>query len=858
VTHLIDFYDRYIRGPSTALVYDDGLRRWSYTFDQLRAAAEDFARQLVDRGLRPGDRLLIWSDSRPEWIAAFWGAMLGGVAVVPVDGSASPDLVSRIVKAADPRGALVGDGLDLGPVPASAPVWRARDIRWASANAIAAVRTGAARASGAVYAPIDAHTVAEIVFTSGTTGDPKGVLITHGNILANIGPIEREVVAYRRYLWPFRPIRFLDLLPLSHMFGQALAMFFPPLVNASTVFVTGYNPDQIIEQTRRLRITLIVTVPRVLEVLRERIRQRAPRCATPEAAERPLLIRLWHYRDVHRLFGWRFCGFVSGGAPLDQALEEFWRRLGFAVIQGYGLTETAPIVAWNHPFRMKHGTVGRPLEGVEVRIAADGEILVRGPTVTAGYLSAPGQTREALEAGWFHTGDIGALDDSGHLVIRGRKKDVITTLEGLKVFPEDVERVLEQVPGVREAAVVGRIVNHAEHVHAVMVLEPGRDAAEIVRQANTKLEPHQRIRDFSLWTRGALPRSEPMRKVKRFEIRRWVEQGWPERPQEVPAAAGGVERLLARYVGTRALKPETTLEELGLTSLDRVELMMALERQAGVSVSETAVDEARTVGDLQRLTEPAAATGKAPETFPFPAWTRWRLSRLVRNVSQRTWVLPLASLFFNLRVEGLEHLRDLEGPVILASNHQSHFDTPVILKALPARWRRLVAVAMAREFFDPHFSPERHTFAEYLTTSALYYLATLFFNAFPLPRGEPGTRQTLRYMGELATGGFSILIFPEGHRTQRGEILEFQPGVGILGSRLKVPVVPVRLEGVERVLHQTWRWPRRGDVRVTFGPPMVLEGDDYPALARRVQDAVVALQPTPSPVSPANAPDAAA
>lgn len=856
--HLIDFFDGYIRGPSEALVYDDGLRRWSYTHDQLRATAETFAGRLTDAGLQAGDRLLMWSDSRPEWVAAFWGCVLCGVAIIPVDASASPDLVGRIVKVGEPRGILMGDRLHLASLPSATFVWRLRDVHWVDANRIPAPHVGAQSPTGVARAPVDPNTVAEIVFTSGTTGEPKGVVITHRNILANILPVEREVDAFRRYLWPFRPIRFLSLLPLSHMFGQALSIFFPPLVNAATVFVTGYNPDQIITQVRRHRITLMVTVPRVLEMLRDRVRQLAPRCATPDSAQRSLLVRLWRCRDAHRLFGWRFCGFVLGGAPLDQALEDFWRQLGYAVIQGYGLTETAPIVTWNHPFKPKHGTVGRPLEGVEVRIAADGEILVKGPTVTSGYLNAPEETRSAFEGGWFHTGDLGAFDDSGHLVIRGRKKDVIATPEGLKVFPEDVERVLEALPGVREAAVIGRVENQAESVHAVLVPQPNADPDAIVREANAKLEPHQRIRDFSIWTRGGLPRTEPMRKLKRFEIRRWVEEGRPERAVGTPAPTDDIERLLAKYVKNRVVKPDMTLDELGLTSLDRIELMMALEDQARVTLSETDVSEARTVGDLRLLAQHAAETGGIPEeAFSFPAWNRWPFIRLVRNVSQRTWILPLANIFFRLRVEGCEHFRALVGPVILASNHQSHFDTPVILTALPNRWRRTVAVAMWKEYFDAHFLPKRHTFRERLTTSTIYYLVTCFFNAFPLPQTEPKARQTLRYMGDLATNGFSILIFPEGSRTERGEINAFQPGVGLVASKLRLPVVPVRLEGVERVLHHSWHWPRRGNVRVTFGAPLVLEGDDYVALTRRVQEAVVALQPLPVETL-RRAPDAAA
>jgi long-chain acyl-CoA synthetase len=194
-------------------------------------------------------------------------------------------------------------------------------------------------------------------------------------------------------------------------------------------------------------------------------------------------------------------------------------------------------------------------------------------------------------------------------------------------------------------------------------------------------------------------------------------------------------------------------------------------------------------------------------------------------------------------------LRALAGPVVFAVNHQSHFDTPVILQALPRRFRRTLAVAMGMDFFEPHFFPEHHTWWERFTRGGLYCLAALFFNGFPLPQREPGVRQTLRYMGELATDGVSILIFPEGHRTEHGEIKTFQPGVAMIASKLGLPVVPVRLEGVERVLHHTWHWPRRGNVRVTFGAPLALEGDDYVALAQRVQEAVVALQPLPIDVS---------
>jgi long-chain acyl-CoA synthetase len=210
-------------------------------------------------------------------------------------------------------------------------------------------------------------------------------------------------------------------------------------------------------------------------------------------------------------------------------------------------------------------------------------------------------------------------------------------------------------------------------------------------------------------------------------------------------------------------------------------------------------------------------------------------------VSLPTWILPLARAFAWMRVEGREHLRGIDRPVIFAANHQSHMDGPCILAALPARLRYRVAPAMAKEFFKPHFFPEQYGRRAWLTNSLEYYLSSLFFNAFPLPQREAGARQTLRYIGEVLEDGFSVLIFPEGERTDTGAIDRFRPGIGMIASRLEVPVVPVRIDGLDKVLHHTWRMARPGHVRIAFGAPMRLAGDDYEALARRVEDAVRSL-----------------
>jgi long-chain acyl-CoA synthetase len=677
------------------------------------------------------------------------------------------------------------------------------------------------------------------MFTSGATAEPKGVVITHRNVLANIAPVEREVRKYRKWGKPFVPLRFLNLLPLSHMFGQAMATFIPPMLPGIVIFMRGYNPGKIVQQLKIRRVSVLVSVPKILDVLREHALRVAREAPTP-SPWRHWVLRWWHFRRVHRLFGFKFWAFVVGAAPLEGELEAFWSELGFVVIQGYGLTETAPIVSLNHPFGTKKGSVGKPIAGVEVNIAPDGEILVRGENVTTGYFNAADETAHAFEDGWFHTGDIGEIDQDGQLFIRGRKKEMIVTPEGLNVFPEDVERVLNRIAGVRESAAIGVATGGEERVQAVLIVDPGVDLDAVVRDANALLADHQKIRRAMVWPEPELPRTEGTRKLRREAIRRWATKGGT--PRLVRSGTDALAALVGKYAGRAELSPKTTLEELGLSSLERVELMVAIEDTFQTHLDERAFSEARDLSQLRGLVE-RASTGDLPpaELVEFPSWNRSWPARAIRRVSLPTWILPLARAFAWIRVEGRQHLQAIDSPVIFAANHQSHMDTPVILGALPRRLRYRVAPAMAKEFFKAHFFPEEHGRLAWFTNSLNYWLASLFFNAFPLPQREAGARETLRYIGDVLEDGFSVLIFPEGQRTDNGNIETFRPGIGMIASRLEVRVVPVRIEGLEKVLHHTWRMARPGRVRVAFGQPMRLTGSDYEALARQVEGAVRGL-----------------
>lgn len=807
---LLDLFRDYEALEGTAFTYFDGVRTWSRSYEELGRGARAFAAALASAGIRKGDKVLLWSENRPEWIVALWGCLLEGIAVVPIDYRASFELVSRVHAVVNSRLLVVGS--DVEPAASNVPVWKLAQLDW----------SGRGEATDVVLTRDD---LAEIIFTSGATADPKGVLITHRNLLANIVPIETEVKKYLRYAKPFQPIRFVNLLPLSHLFGQSMAAFIPPLLAGETLFLRSYNPEVITREIRNHRISVMVSVPKMLETMREYVTARFPE-VLGQTERMHWMRRWWKYRRVHRLFGWKFWAFIAGGAPLDPDLEEFWSRLGFVVIQGYGLTETAPIVTLNHPFHARKGSVGKRIAGVEIRIAEDGEVLVRGENVTQGYFGGEGPSTRTFEDGWLHTGDIGDLDSDGNLHILGRKKEMIVTAAGMKIFPEDVERVLNEVKGVKDSAAVGK-----DRVHAVLVLEPGADANAVVRAANERLEPHQKISGVSVWSDGPLPRTEGTQKLRRVAIQEWALAG-----KAVPGkhAEDELTSLLRRYAPDREITEGTTLDELGLGSLDRVELLLELEQRLGRRVDESAISAATTV---EHLREPVAPAGQ--EDIAYPRWTLGRMAAIVRWLLLNVLVFPLTRYYAKMNVRGTEHLE--EGPVVFALNHQSHMDVPVFFLALPARRRYHAAPAMSQEFFDAHFHPERHGWAEILISRFTYILAALCFRAFPLSQRGANTRDAVEYMGKLVSGETSILIFPEGHLTETGEVGKFQAGVALLASKLHVPVVPVRLKGLDRVLHRSAKWATRGRVEVSFGKPIVYAGEEPRAFAQNVEDAVKEL-----------------
>ncbi len=570
------------------LAHDNGFRRREHTYADVARASRAFAARLDAAGVRKGDTVVFWSENRPEWIAALWACLLQGVIVVPIDYRASADFLRRVAAIVKSRLVLIGEEVEASSLDGSgADVWRLDQLDWSATGTVE-------RAS------VTRDDTAEIIFTSGATAEPKGVVITHRNVLANIVPgrardpeVPQVRVAVRADPVPEPAAAVAHVRPVDGHLHPADAgrdgAVHPRLQPAR------HRPPH--QGAPHLGAGVGAEDPRrPARAHPARGARSPPRCRLPASTScggggdtAPSIAR----------FGWKFWSFVVGAAPLDPALEEVWGRLGYAVIQGYGLTETAPIVSLNHPFSTSKGSVGKAIAGVEVRIAPDGEILVRGDNVTTGYFNRDAATAEAFEGGWFHTGDIGEVDAQGRLFIKGRKKEMIVTPEGLNVFPEDVERVVAGLAGVRDVAVVGARTGSEERVHAVVVLDPGIDPQAIVRQANLGLLDHQKIRGISVWPSGELPRTEGTRKLRRRELHDWLATGAAPRPSASDATS--VAAIVAQFAGGRQVTSTTTLDELGLSSLERVELMAALEEKFGSTIDETAFANAETLATLEHV-----------------------------------------------------------------------------------------------------------------------------------------------------------------------------------------------------------------------------------------------------------------
>jgi long-chain acyl-CoA synthetase len=834
---LVQYLDHFLqRGQKTAYLQHRGYRtaRWSYR--QVADTAFQFTRELNARAIAKGDRILLWGPNSAEWVAVFLGCAFCGVVVVPMDDVAVLDFALRVHHQVGAK-LLVCSREHVQP---SIPTLTLEDLP----NALASHSSAAYPAS-----EIEPADTLEIVFTSGTTAAPKGVVITHGNVLANIAPVELEIQKYLKYERWVHPVRFLNLLPLSHVFGQFLGIFLPQLMGGTVIFQNTLKPSEVIATIRRQRVSVLVAVPRVLQSLKEKIERDLEdaghlnefRQKFRAAESKHFLHRWWIFRRIHRQFGWKFWAFISGGAALDRDTEEFWGRLGYAAIQGYGLTETTSLISVNHPFRLGKGSIGKVLAGREIKLAPDGEILVRGGGVAAGYWNGNTLHPVATEDGWYRTGDVGELDAEGNLYFKGRKKDFIVTPAGMNVYPDDLEAALRRQPEVKDAVVIALPRNgNAEPCPAIILRKADADPEAVVKRANQSLAEYQRMNHWVLWPEEDFPRTstqKPLRSAIQQAVRAQLAQKSSDQRAPSPLA-----ELIGRITGRSParLSPDAKLEsELNLSSLDRVELLSALEDRYQLDLSETDFAAVNTVGDLERMLQGKPAA-RAP--YHYPRWVqRWPVT-WVRLAVHYLLLRPAVFLLGWPRVEGRQNLRGVGGPVLVICNHIGDVDPGFVLTALPARLRHRLAIATGGEALEIlRTPPATRGFLGKAYDRLKWTLGVSLLNLFPLPR-EAGFRESFVYAGESVDRGYSVLVFPEGRHTTDGKLLPFRSGIGLLANNLQIPIVPMRIDGLFEVKQAGKKFARPGQVKVKIGAPIQFApGSDPRWIAHELQKRVEQL-----------------
>ncbi|MDQ2775954.1 MAG: AMP-binding protein [Acidobacteriota bacterium] len=801
---LADDFTRH--GSQIAVVSTHGLRKRHTTYRELSTLCRRFAAELVHRGIAKGDRVLLFGENGPEWIAAFFGCVLRGVLPVPIDFGSTDTFIRRVEQEVSPK-LVVGDEEKLLSLGLQIPslYFQSFDQRITAETAEA-------------IPDLSASDALQIVFTSGTTGDPKGVVHTHNNVLASLRPIEAEMQKYLKYERIFHPIRFLHTLPLSHVFGQFMGLWIPALLAAEVHYEPRLVAGEIVERIHGERISVLAAVPRVLDLLQQHLSREMPDLDKRLAASVGLSAwkRWWRFRDVHHKFGFKFWAFICGGASLPSTSEQFWNSVGFLVVQGYGMTETTALVSLNHPFKAARGTIGQVLPGREVRLSDEGEVLVRGDTIS-NTVWQNGRLQQQ-DSDWLATGDLAEFDESGNLRFRGRKKDVIVTAAGLNIYPEDLEGALKQQPGIKDCTVVEAVTDHGPEPLAALVLTAGVDGAAAVAAANRTLAEFQQIRRWIIWPEPDLPRTSTG-KVLRREVSRRIQTG----------EVGG------RQAGALA-------GDLNLDSLGRVELQARLEQQYGITLDDAALQQVKTNEDVRELVARGSA-GSTPNAGTssrhiYPHWPWNPLFEGIRAVFLELIAMPLLRFLGKPRIRG-DVTQWPSKPMLIVANHVTSYDVPFILDALPGHIRRHVAVAMSGEMMlDWRRARNQGNWFLNLVAPIEYLLVTGLFNAFPLPQFS-GFRRSFRHAGEAIDHGYSVIVFPEGRRSEDGSPQPFMNGAGLLWKELGTPALAVRLDGLGEIKAQRGHWFRTGKIGVTVRQVLAAEPAKSPEELTRLLERAV-------------------
>ncbi|HYF51148.1 MAG TPA: AMP-binding protein, partial [Planctomycetota bacterium] len=831
------------------------------SYAELFDRAGELARGLIARlDLHPGDRVALMAENCPEWALAYMALSRACCTVVPFDRQMAAADVARLMKLVDAKALIIspaclkaGEG-ELRPGSGLPPALNLFNelqpfagFAWPYPEASIGDRP---------LRNASPETLASILFTSGTTRDPKGVMLSHSNLIS-------DALSVAEVLEPMESDRFLSVLPLHHAL-EFTGGFLIPMYGGSTIHHLEFlRPKDVSDTMKLAEITVVIGVPRLFKLFMDNIKSRLASAGTAtrlKVSVGKTVADAWEmagganprkkiFKQVHDGFGGQVRLFVSGGAALDPEIFHFFKNFGITIVEGYGLTETAPVVAVNPLSAPKAGSVGPAVPGAEIRIGTPngegiGEVLVRGPMVMQGYWQNPSTTEKAFESGWYRTGDLGKIDKDGYLHLTGRLKDVIVTAAGKNVYPDEIEALLRDIPGVKDLCVLGLPARsgRGEEVAVVIVLQDEKERSNVqaaIDRISQSLPTHQRVSRV-IFSKEDLPKTSTL-KVQRGKLRNRClkDDGGEALPgMQTPAAATKSESVapasdvfveVARAAAEHAepkgrvsateITPELKLQmDLGIDSIGRVSMLQSLELQFEISIPQEDEQKLFTVRDVMTVVENAIkARGEGgAKSREQRLWQRSQSSRsevqegmrqtLSKSVLQGVFSTS-ASVFLNtyLGVEchGLENI-PAQGPYILAANHCSHLDSVAIREVLGKRASSLHVMGAKDYFFD---------------TRVKSWFFTTFLNALPFDR-EENVAESLATCKTVLENGRAILLFPEGTRSISGQLQPFKPGIGVLGIELSVPIIPVYLRGTFESLPKGRALPRPSRIEVRIGAPV--------------------------------------
>lgn len=806
--------------------YRDGWKKVSH--GQFIKAAEAAALSLSHLGVAKGDRVAIISGNGPRWCSSYLGILLSGAVAVPADVRTSPGEIRNILVHSGAKAAVHSEETLEAVKMASEGL----GLAFLNLDSISEAGAEAGLAFSSSSDGAHGDDPASLLYTSGTTGEPKGVVLTHRNLLSDAEAVIKLGIVTEGD-------NVLSMLPLHHTYPFMCTFLVPLLVGGTVTYPPGLKGPEIVSAVKDREVTVIVAVPQILELMRNRMFEKVKglpwpigRVAIGGVRLAGFLRRRFGVNFMKGLFGKPFGSqlrfFACGGARLEPGVMRDMEALGFTVVEGYGLTETSPVVTFNPPERRKPGSAGVPVPTAEIRIISDGEapagaegeVVVKGPMVMKGYYNNPVATSSAMREEWFLSGDLGYLDPEGYLFITGRKKEVIVLASGKNVYPEEVENHYLRSPLIKEICVL----QSGGRLQAVVVPDASYARQHNIGNINDALRweinglsrglpPHMRVMGYALH-HAPLPRT-PLGKLRRFMVRDAASGAGAQIEDEPALMADDVGRVVARLIKELLAEPPgvcfaDSLElDLGLDSLKRLELAVSLEEAFGVSLPEELFFELQSVGEVvEKIRELRSAEGPAPQGVAGgePTDEEKRGVGLERGGLQEAasrlgvgFFKVIFKLLFRLEARGLENLP--EAPCIIAANHASYLDGFAMAASVPSRVFRTLYFQGLRRYFSGWLMSRVARLSHVIALDPAYFNRAMRLSAFVLSRGN------------------SLCIFPEGGRSFDGSLMDFKKGIGILAVKLDVPVVPARIEGTFRILPRGAWLPRPGRIRVAFGRP---------------------------------------